>query len=165
MLDMQTMRGDITPRECFNLIEKAAERQYERLFETEFTDKRSKAQGINMALNRLYHAVIAKYPDGVEIKKRSWKISIDPKQVEKLDLSTIQKMLNVEVREWEDEVYPWREGGMEFDGSKAGYYRKNSLRTALNLSRHNIFNILGGSFGPLWGKTRALEEVEKELNI
>jgi len=74
-------------------------------------------------------------------------------------------MLNLKVREWEDEVYPWREGGMEFDGSKAGYYRKMSLRTALNISRYNIFNILGGSFGPLWGKTHALEEVEKELNI
>lgn len=59
---------------------------------------------------------------------------------------------------------------MEFSGHPAGFSRQISVMQALNISCNNIFNSFpfgtgGGTWGPIWGKTRALENVERRLGI
>jgi hypothetical protein len=154
----------ISPRECFNRIDHVAKEQIDSLFASKESSKLTKGREIWWAVTRLFAATIEKYPQGVDISHQPTAIKINKEQVAKIDLSTIDAMLDAEISIWEDAIAPSREQGMEFDGQRAGYYSKISLRTALNISRNNIFNSIGGStWGPIWGKTKTLESVEKAL--
>lgn len=169
----------ITPGNCYNLIYAAVEKEInrlaiptDRLLSTELSDQEIRAMRktseIKNALDRLFQAILVKYPDlEIENKKKSCLMNeINKKQVAIWNLSTINEMLDAQFSIWESEIEPYTSGDMEFNGRREGYYRQISLRTALNISRNNLFNLIGGStWGPLWGKSKALELVEKELGI
>jgi len=157
----------VSPRECFNLIDHAAQKQIDRLLTPKGSSERSKAQEIMQALKRLFRATIQKYPTGVEIRNRITPLThINTEQVAELNLTTVETILDAEISVWECEIAPWTEQGMEFRGRSAGYRKQISLRTALNISRGNIFNFGSGTWGPFWGgKAKALAEVEEELKI
>ena len=132
-------------------------------------DSRDKAQKIIAALNRLRAALIYKNPleanDSTTTKtSHIFLPKIKSDEIEQMDLSTIVSILDAEISEWQTEIEPWNEQGMEFRGRRAGFASRISLRQALNIARYNFFNFLDGAWGPLWGKTNALKEVEEELN-
>ncbi|CUI18148.1 hypothetical protein PNK_p0094 (plasmid) [Candidatus Protochlamydia naegleriophila] len=170
---------EILPGECFERIYAAVNKEIDRLtipidrFDPDPKSDRElitrrKCGDIKHALDRLFQATVAKYPDLIiDNKKRPFlPDEIDKKQVAIWNLSTIDEMLDAQFSIWETEIEPWTSGDMDFSGREAGYRKQISLRTALNISRNNIFNYMGEStWGPLWGKTKALELVEKELGI
>lgn len=147
----------ITTKGQFQKIEAAVNPEIKRLMPSYdyMGSSRAKAQEIMAALTRL-HAFIDPQADIV------LKPKIDPDSVELIDISTIDAMLDAKFSVWETETHPWVEGDMEFDGSPEGYFEKLSLRQALNISRNNIFP---GHWGPIWGKAKALENVENALGI
>jgi hypothetical protein len=150
------------------LIETAAKAEIERLLPyPEYQGStRRKAQKIMSALDRLYRMVVQKNPEFEKTHKRHTYIQIDPKESSKFDFSSIEAMLNAKISVFEDEIPPSIEQGMEFNGQRAGFYSKISLYTALNIANNNFFNNFGDqTWGPLWGKAAALENVEKKLNI
>ncbi len=156
----------ISPRECFNLIAGAVQPQIDRLLIPEGSSERSKGQKIFAALDRLYLATIQKYPEGVKVPRRyTFLTYINNHEVTNLDLDTLDTMLDVRISEWENATEPWSQGDMDFPGRSAGYRRRISLRTALNIARYNFFNSSDGTWGPLWGKSRALKQVERELTL
>lgn len=137
----------ILPNNCFNHICNAVDKQIDRLLlQPEGSREWLKGQAITEALNRLFTAVRVKYPD-TEIQQRITFIQLDLKQVFQLNLATIDEMLDAEI-----------------NTSENGSIQKHiSLRVALNIARYNIFNSPEETSGPLWGQSKALEEVEKEL--
>jgi hypothetical protein len=153
-------------RECFNLIAAAVQQHIDRLLIEEPSGERLKGQKIRAALDRLFRATIEQNPEGAEIPERFTRnLKLDSKQVAELNLTTVDAMLDAQIDVWESGIDPWTEGGMEFNGRRAGYHTQISLRRALNIARHNIFNSAGGTWGPLWGKADALEQTERDLGI
>ncbi len=137
----------ITPANCFNHICHAVDKQIDRfLLQPEGSLERLKGQAITEALNRLFTAVRTKYP-GNQLQEKITFIQLDIEQVFEMNLATIDEMLDAEIQTCED-------------GSPQ---KQISLRTALNIARKNIFNPLGGTAGPLWGQSEALEKVEGDL--
>ncbi len=169
----------LSPGECFGLIYTAVNKEIDRL--TTPIDRfnpapksdhelisRRKCGAITQALDRLFQATVAKYPNLIiDNQKRPFlPLEIDKKQVAIWNLTTIDEMLDAQFSIWEGEIEPWTSGDMEFDGREAGYRKQMSLRTALNISRNHLFNYIGESnWGPLWGESKALERVKKELGI
>ena len=154
--------GDLPELIMFNLIRAAVKIQTERLSEESdscYTGS-NKAGKIQDALSRLRESILIKmdinsnsdYVNGMELN-----ISEIPRKT----FSTIDEMLDFKISAWEPEIPPSIEGGLEYNGSRAGFKSKLSLRQALNLARNNIF---GSNFGPLWGKSSALLVVEKQLS-
>ena len=164
-LNKEIKMTTISPRESFNFIKQTVQNQIDRLL-THGDSDQWKVKKIREALDRLCRATIEKYPQGVEIRSRLWSfIELDNEEIAEIDLTTADAMLDAEISIWESEIAPSIEQGMEFDGRRAGYRTQISLRTALNIARYNIFNsFLWGTWGPLWGKSEALELVEAELN-
>ena len=149
-------------------IENAVKAEIQRLLPSpDYTGStRAKAQEISGALERLYLMTIQKNPGTESTHMRSiFLAKINPEEASEIDLKTIRSMLNANISEWESEIEPWTEQGMEFNGRRAGFKSKISLRIALNIANNNIFNLLGCTWGPLWGETTALENVEKKLGI
>ncbi len=164
-----------TPVDRYNLIYTAAKKEIDRLAIPHHFDlsdqelmSRNKSVNIRKALERLFQAVLVTNPEIENQHKTSsfFMNKIDKKRVSILNLSTIDEMLDSEFSIWMSEIEPWSIRDEDFNGRREGYYGQISLRTALNISRNNILNHLGGStWGPLWGKTKALELVEIELGI
>ncbi len=153
----------ISPQECFNRIDEAVQKELDRLFMLEGNREQSKALAIMRALDRLYQAVMEKYPQGIE--KRFTLGEIDKKQIAQLNLTTVSEMLSAEIDMWEEENEPWKEERMGVIEGQGGYKKQISLRTALNISRHNPFNSQEGTWGPLWGESKALENVKIKLGV
>ncbi len=148
----------LTTSDRFVLIVQAAEHETKRLFPVE----RHKAQEIMGALDRLYSVLKAAHPYEFFPNYSGF---FEKRKVKPLDancLLTTEDMLNAEVFEWEEEDYPFTHAGMEFDGSRAGYKRNLSLLQALNIATNNL---IPGNWGPWWGKTRALINVEHRLKF
>lgn len=153
--------------ENFLRIEYAAKIESKRLIPEDVgASTRRKGQHIKSALDRLYlmlveqnPAVKAQHPRYIILTK------IDPAESSMIDLSTVNEMLNARISEWEEGHDRWSQGDMDFPARSAGYRKRMSLKEALNIANNNIFNnILSDcSFGPLWGKARALENVERYL--
>lgn len=155
--------------DLYKTIESATQIQIKRLLPTpDYTgNSRAKAQKIIAAIDRLCQAVIYKYKLSKEecsdfYQKVSFE-KIEEGPIDAMDLSTIDTMLDAKINHWESEIEPWSEQGMDFNGRRAGYAKQISLRQALNIAQNNPFNSPGGTWGPLWGKTTALTEVEKVL--
>lgn len=146
----------------FIKIESAVCQQLERFSDESDCVKHPthKEQEIRDALERLRAAVLYKNSSAnseVTWKKSSLKCpNIKLSQVAKMDFSTIDFMLDAQISESKSEITPGNKQG-------AGYYSQISIRQALNISRNNFFNSPGATWGPLWGKSLALEQVEKEL--
>lgn len=153
----------ISPQEYFSFIDEAVQKEIDRLIGAKGKQEQSKGIEIMRALDRLYQAVIEKYPQGLE--ERFTLGEIDKKQITQLNLITISEMFDVEINMWEDNVEPWIEEEIECNENRAKYKKQISLRTALNISRNNPFNSAGGTWGPLWGESQALENVKRELGI
>ncbi len=151
----------ISPQEYFNFIDEAVQKEIDRLIAAKGKQEQAKGVAIMRALDRLYQAVIGKYPQGLE--ERFTLGEIDKKQITQLNLTTISEMLDVEINMWEGGSESWTEEEMECNESQIEYKKQISLRTALNISRNNPFNSTGGMKGPLWGKSKALEQVEEKL--
>ncbi len=126
-------------------------------------NSRQKAQNILSALHRLKLAVRAADPNASQTPAIQ---TIDPNRVSLINLSSLDNMLDAEIYTWEGEIEPSLEHGMEFNGRKAGYVRRISLRMALNIDTQNPFNVGGsGTWGSLLlgRKATALMNVESRL--
>lgn len=156
----------------FKSIERVVESHSERLLPDEgglwSSDGRGKAQKINDALDRLREAVIYKNESEIEgsgenIRKLHHSSDIESSSFVNNSLLTVDAMLDVEIREWKDEIEIWSDSDDYHNGRRAGYKNQISLRRAVNISRDNFFNFPGATWGPLWGKTSTLEQVEEEI--
>lgn len=125
---------------------------------------RGKARAISEALDRLYLVVVKNTPNH-GIPHRLIILSIKEDEISKIDLSTIRSMLDARISQWEDAIAPWTEHGDEYNGRTAGYRIQASVREALNVSTNNLFNDGISTWGPLWGKTEALKNVEAKLTL
>ena len=155
-------------------IENAAQIEIDRLIPLSpsgnGTAARSKAQQIMPALDRLYLMYVHQNPGAKNLHDRLTILTqINPAESSRIDLSTTRAMLHARISDWNNYIEPWEEQGMEFSGRPAGFSRKISVVQALNISTNNIFNTFsfgtGQTWGPLWGKTTALENVERRLGI
>jgi hypothetical protein len=161
------------PLEIFDLIYKAVDPELNRLMPDHHTQgkARFKAQQIREALSRLVRVLIVKFPNATKdmptLKRCRITIEkINPSDVENINLTTVGSMLTAEISHFKGEIDPWTTSdGMEFDGRREGYYYQISLRDALDISQNNIFNIFNHSWGPIWGKTNTLKNVENKLKI
>lgn len=91
---------------------------------------------------------------------------IEARSVQDADISSIQSMLDIQLRYWRDAEPDEIIGGQEYRGHDEGFISHPSLRNALNIARNNFFSSrVHGFCGPLWGKTTALKEVEEALAI
>ncbi|MGK5595453.1 MAG: hypothetical protein ACSNEK_08875, partial [Parachlamydiaceae bacterium] len=155
---------------------------YERLtheIQEEITILRGKKDYFDCTQRKIYQIAdaIARLAQAVmyqcDLKKEDHSIAsrwyfekINPDQAKSQNLSTYDAMLDAAFSVWEEEIAPWREGGQEFSGQSAGYYRRLSIRQALNLSRNHLFNIISTfkvEWGPLWGKTDTLKAIEDRI--
>ena len=82
---------------------------------------------------------------------------LDPNQLARIDLSTIDAMLDANIKIWDDEVHPSTEGGLDFNGRRAGYHFQSSVRAELN---HIWYLFLIREW---FGKTKELLAVEEAV--
>jgi hypothetical protein len=157
----------LTALQNYILIEQAAQTEIQRLMPTPDYEgaSRQKAQQISCALDRLYLMVAEQDRTSASLYRRNTGLTrINPSEGSEIDFASVHSMLNARISCMVSEILPYREQGMEFSGRRAGFEREISVAEALNISTNNPFNILVmGNWGPLWGKTRSLENVEKRI--
>lgn len=149
------------------IIEQAAQVEIQRLIPRPDYEGsgREKAQQIRSALDRLYRMVAVQDPAAASLHRRVTPLTrINPSESSEIDFTSIDSMLNARISQMASEIRPYAEQGMEFSGRRAGFERQLSVAEALNIATNNLFYILGmGNWGPLWGKARALENVENNI--
>jgi len=151
------------PIRNYNLIAEAIKVEYARLTpKDEFAlYKKIKADSILGAMHRLYLVIEFQRSEHLApLTNRNWR-GINPEEAKKVDLSTINAMLDVRISVW----IPEHDTGGDFGPLAAGYVEQRSVREALNISNNNIFTLLGGGCGPFWGKAQALQNVERALGL
>ncbi|EFB40826.1 MULTISPECIES: hypothetical protein [Parachlamydia] len=140
-----------TPLEAWKIyktVEKVVLVERDRLASSSASQRTSqeKVEEINQALTRLCQAVLCKY----QLEKPAdctfqFNAKIEQDHFVKIDLYSNNSMLDAKIQE-------------------VGYPKSLSLREVLNIARSNFFNLsCFEGMGPLWGKTRALENVEAAL--
>lgn len=151
------------------IIERAAQVEIQRLMPRPDYEGsgREKAQQIRSALDRLYRMVEVEDPTIATLHRRVTPLTkINSSESSKINFSSIASMLNARISSRVSEIPPSTEQGMEFSGRRAGFERQLSVAEALNIATNNVFNIFGmGNWGPLWGKARALENVENTIAL
>lgn len=125
----------------FKRIEGAVKVQFDRIK----TASPEKARHISSALDRLGQAILQKFQMKRPQGQPAFTSKIEKIQPSKLWLYSINSMLNAHIR---------IEGKRDLP---------LSLRQALDIATKNPFNVFGGTYGPLWGQAKALEQVEEAL--
>jgi hypothetical protein len=139
------------------IIDKAVTAEVTRLM----SESKTKAEKIEAALTRLYLAVMYRCPELEASCKKFTTTKIYLKDVEVMDLGTTDAMLKACLSEWKEGSINNENFG--YSGKSGGYEESISLYAALNIATFNPFNPMGGTFGPLWGKSQALKNVEASL--
>lgn len=160
-LYMASSTSTVTPAMKYKYIESAAITQINRLYKSE--EGAFKALHIVNALKRLSQGVLHKYRD----------ITIDPAitthlvrdevhgPFDAMDLSTVDAMLDAKIQTTNRVLHSSPEGEKEY---KVRIVNEISLRQALNIARNNLFNGKMGTWGPLWGRAKALISFEDDLH-
>lgn len=144
---------DMTPGEAFGIFERiqnAVNREMQRVSGT--LSNEAKCEEMAAAVHRLGRALILKYKECPQSLSSLPDFKLDVKQIEKMDLYSVNSMLDANIRDPESSA-----------GDFACFQRNKSLRQVLNYSRINLFRPIFGLQPALWGKTLSLENVEKEL--
>ena len=118
-----------------------------------------KSQEIILAVHRLSQVIFEK-PLTSEPK-----IYLNNRIVNPQEVITIKDMLDMHLEEYSWGTPPSYEQGMYLSGTPGGYHAKLSVRDSLNIASWNFFNLFFDTFGPLWGKSDSLLNVEAKLEI
>lgn len=156
-LSLSQQRADI-----FNALQTAASAQATRLL----TENPIKAEKILNAINRLGTAILYLNQRKSHLcsKLNSFTaVQIDFSNLEKMNLETVDQMFDAVFAEWGPNIEKSYYGGIGFESTASPVWIEQiSLRTALNIAKYNIFNF-SGDLGPLYGKSNALTEAEKQV--
>lgn len=158
-------------QEKYNRIERVVNKQIDRLRSLSKEPGDScfnKAGIISAALQRLKLVVLLK--TGKKLTPGTYNYiaagQLNMREVEDMDLSSIEKMMAIRISEWEPATEHYTHCGQEFNGNSEGYQSMVSLNQALSIGRNNWFNFPMGTWGTLFGQAAtAIREVQEELSI
>lgn len=146
-----------SPEQNYSILQHAVSIEIIRLIEN--PSALYKVVEIHDALTRIFLTIKRQQPEKYPIThSKNALVRINPFESSTIDLSSLQSMLDAKISQWafsgqpdvEDPIYSF------------GFREKLSLREALNISRNNI---IPGNWGPLWGKTTSLTQVENKLGL
>ena len=153
----------------FNHIFNSAMLQINRMRFNSDHQHKDHIRKILSAITRLCEAVLAKQGEFYrpDYDSRALKNDICIAELHRMDLSTIDMMLNARFSTWVGKYglfFCSTEGSDQVTSEELTRYRNLSLREALNNCGETRLNYIGFTFDLSFKKTKALDNVERELS-
>ncbi len=131
-----------------------------------------KAEQIVSAVGRLYFAVVQQCPEFRATPSiYTYGEGVHVEDMQRADLSSLNAMLDCNIREWDPGTADYYEQGARVDGRPAAYAYLLTVRESLDIAPYNVFNVLNvfNIYGPTWGstfgRTPTLTNVIKKLGL